>query len=156
MGSMTRTEWQAWASVAGLAAVYWWFQMRMLDGFQVVDQSAARLLGVFMVVIALSTLAEILIAMLGAGGGKVAKDERDFAIEARANQNERLFIIAAVSASSQPVLAGVLGTVGAMGIASAIGIGNLPEGGKLWLRPAYNASGLAGLRVFRLDAGNNQ
>lgn len=97
MGSMTRTEWQAWASVAGLAAVYWWFQMRMLDGFQVVDQSAARLLGVFMVVIALSTLAEILIAMLGAGGGKVAKDERDFAIEARANQNERLFIIAAVN-----------------------------------------------------------
>ncbi len=97
MGSITRTEWQAWASLAALGAVYWWFQMRLLDGFEVVDQSAGKLLGVFVVVVTMSTLAEIMIASFGAGARKVVKDERDHAIEARANQNERLFIIAAVN-----------------------------------------------------------
>lgn len=96
MGAITRTEWQAWASLATLGAVYWWFQMRMLDGLEVVDQSAGRLLGVFIVVAALTTVAEIIIASLGAGGRRVVKDERDHAIEARASQNERLFIIAAI------------------------------------------------------------
>jgi hypothetical protein len=97
MGSITRTEWQSWASLAALGGVFWWFQMRMLDGFTIVDQPAGKLLGVYFTVIALSTFAEILIAALDARGGKVVKDERDHAIEARANQNERFFIIAAVN-----------------------------------------------------------
>lgn len=97
MGSITRTEWQAWASLAALAAVYWWFQMRMLDGIEVVDQEPAKLLWVYFVVIALSTLAEILIAALGGSGRAVLKDERDHAIEARANQNERFFMLAAIN-----------------------------------------------------------
>lgn len=97
MGSITRTEAQSWASLAALIGIYWWFQMRMLDGVVVVDQPAGELLGVYFVLIALSTLAGILVASLGARGGKVIKDERDLAIEARANQNERYFIIAAVN-----------------------------------------------------------
>jgi len=96
MGSITRTEWEAWGSLIVLAAVYWWFQMRMLDGFTIVDQPAGRLLGIFFVVIALTTVAEILIAAAAPGGRKIAKDERDHAIEARASQNERLFLIVAV------------------------------------------------------------
>ena len=98
MASITRTEWQAWASLLLLGAVFGWFQMRMLDGFAVVDQSPRKLLGVYIVVIAAMTIAEIVIAALSKGfGGKVRRDERDIAIEARANQNERLFIIAAVN-----------------------------------------------------------
>jgi len=97
MGSITRTEWEAWGSLIVLAAVFWWFQMRMLDGFTIVDQSAGRLLGVFFVVIAATTVAEILIAIVGPDGRKVAKDERDHAIEARAGQNERLFLIVAIN-----------------------------------------------------------
>lgn len=96
MGSITRMEWQAWGSLITLAGVYWWFQMRMLDGFTIVDQPAGRLLGIFFVVITLTTVAEIVIAALAPGGRKIEKDERDHAIEARANGNERFFIIAAI------------------------------------------------------------
>jgi hypothetical protein len=96
MGSMTRTEWQAWASLAALLAIYWWFQMRLLDGFEVVEQPARELLGVFFVVAVLSTLSAIAIGAIGTGARKVVSDERDHAIAARANQNERFFIIAAV------------------------------------------------------------
>lgn len=96
---MTRAEQYAWASLAAMASVYWFFQMRLLDGAEVADQAPARLLWTYFTVIALATIAEIIIAgALGAVHGKsVAKDERDHAIEARANQNERLFIIAAVN-----------------------------------------------------------
>lgn len=98
MTSITRMEARAGASLLVLAAVFWWFQMRMLDGMTVVDQSAGKLLGVYVVVIAAMTVAEIIIATLTSGaGGRIERDERDSAIEARANQNERLFIIAAVN-----------------------------------------------------------
>ncbi len=98
MNSISRTEVKAWASLAALIAVFAWFQMRMMDGWTIVDQPAGELLWVYFVVIALSTVAELVIAGLGsARASKVDRDERDFAIEARANQNERLFIIIGVN-----------------------------------------------------------
>ena len=94
---MSRAEQYSWASLAGLAAVFWWFQMRMLDGFTIVDQSALRLFGVYIAVITASTALEIAIAALVSRGRPPEKDERDDAIEARANLNERIVIIAAVN-----------------------------------------------------------
>lgn len=100
MGSLTRSEGQAYASLALLIAVFAWFQMRMMDGWTIVQQPASELLGVYFVVLVVSTLAEILISAAGAaltGGRRIERDERDFAIAARAQQNERLFIIVAVN-----------------------------------------------------------
>lgn len=97
---MTRSELKAALSLLALGAVYWWFQMRLLDGLAVVDQPASKLLWVYLVVIAAATIAEILIASsvrLASGGKSVEKDERDLAIEAMAGRNERYFIIAAVN-----------------------------------------------------------
>lgn len=95
---MSRAEQYSWVSLAGLAAVFWWFQMRMLDGFTIVDQSAGALFEIYIVVIIASTLLEIVIAsVLVARGGSIEKDERDHAIEARASLNERLFMIGAIN-----------------------------------------------------------
>lgn len=94
---MSRAEQYSWLSLAGLAAVFWWFQMRMLDGFTVADQSAARLFGVYVAVIAASTFLELTIAALVWRGRPPERDERDAAIEARANLAERVAIIAAVN-----------------------------------------------------------
>lgn len=99
MASFTRTEWKALGSLVALVAIFAWFQMRMLDGWTIVDQPASKLFGIYIVVIALSTFAEILIASIsgGSGGRRIEKDERDLAIDARAGQNERIFIIVAVN-----------------------------------------------------------
>ena len=90
---MSRAEQYSWLSLAGLAAVFWWFQMRMLDGFTVAEQSAARLFGVYVAVIAASTFLELTIAALVWRGRPPERDERDAAIEARANLAERVAII---------------------------------------------------------------
>ncbi len=94
---MSRAEQYSWASLAALAAVFWWFQMRMLDGWTVVEQSAAALFAVYVVVIIASIALEVAIAVILSPGKEIEKDERDHAIEARANQNERLFLIISVN-----------------------------------------------------------
>jgi len=100
MNSVTRVEASAYASLVALVVVFGWFQMKMMDGWSIVEQPASALLGVYFTVLVVSTLSEILISAVGArvsGARRTEKDERDFAIEARANQNERLFIIVAVN-----------------------------------------------------------
>jgi len=94
---VSRAEQYAWASMAGLVAVFWWFQMRMLDGVMIVDQPASELLEVYVIVIAASTAIEIAIASTLFGSRKIEKDERDIAIDRRASLNERIFMIAAVN-----------------------------------------------------------
>ena len=93
---MAQSERYAWASLAALAAIYWYFQMRLLDGLVVVDQSAERLLFVYFVTLALSTLAAIGLSAI-IFRGRRSRDERDVAIEARAGQHERWFVIAAIN-----------------------------------------------------------
>jgi len=94
---VSRAELYAWTSFAALAAVFWWFQMRMLDGWTIVDQPARELFEIYILTIALSAALEIIISLVLFGGAAVEKDERDRAIEARANLNERIFIIIAVN-----------------------------------------------------------
>ncbi len=94
---MSRAEQYSWASLVGLCAIFWWFQARMLDGFSIADQSAGDLFEVYVVVIAVSTFVEIVIAAVLAPGKSIEKDERDHAINALANQNERYFLIIAVN-----------------------------------------------------------
>jgi hypothetical protein len=82
-----------------MVAVFGWFQMRMLDGLEIVDQAPSALLGVYFVVIAALTVIEIAVASIltAIGGGSAPKDERDIDIERRAGGVERLFVIAAVN-----------------------------------------------------------
>lgn len=96
---MTRAEQYAWLSLVTLGIIYAWFQMRMLDGWRVVDQPASELLWVYFVVLGLSAAAEIAIAVfLDARKDKrIERDERDLAIAARVGEHERLFIIIAVN-----------------------------------------------------------
>lgn len=95
---MSRAEQYSWASLAALLAVFWWFQMRMLDGLTIVDQTADALFEIYLIVIAASVFLEIVIAAVISPGASIEKDERDLAIESRANLNERLFMIGAVNA----------------------------------------------------------
>ena len=74
-----------------------WFQMRMMDGWTIVDQPASDLLGVYFVVLAISTIAGIAIAGVAARKDRIDEDERDLAIRAQAGRNERYFVIAAVN-----------------------------------------------------------
>lgn len=94
---MSRAEQYSWASLIALCVVFWWFQMRMLDGMTIVDQPAGALFEIYLFVIAASVILEILIAAILAPGKSIAKDERDLAIEAQANLNERLFMISAIN-----------------------------------------------------------
>ncbi len=97
---VSRAEQYSWASLTSLGIIFWWFQMRMLDGWTIVDQSAERLLSIYFVVIAATIALEVVIAVVldALGGGKApAKDERDLAIDARAGLNERLFFIGAIN-----------------------------------------------------------
>ncbi len=97
---MSRAEQYSWASLIGLCAVFWWFQMRMLAGWTIVDQQPGDLFEIYIGVIAASIALEIAIASIltsSAGGKKVEKDERDHAIDARASLNERVFMIIAIN-----------------------------------------------------------
>lgn len=93
---MSRSEQYSWASLLALTAVFAWFQMRMLDGVSIVDQPARKLLDVYLLTLVALVFAETAIASL-LGARTATMDERDHAIEARANLNERLFLIAAVN-----------------------------------------------------------
>ncbi|MFZ5618882.1 MAG: hypothetical protein ACOZAA_16325 [Pseudomonadota bacterium] len=96
---MSRAEQYSWASLIVLSAVFWWFQMQMLDGWAIADQPAPNLLKIYFSVFLASTIAEVAIAIILriAGGGRIDRDERDHAIEARANQNERIFFLVVIN-----------------------------------------------------------
>jgi len=105
---MTQAEKYSWASLITTGAIYWFFQMRMLDGWQVVEQSPGRLAGVYIAVVILSIIAEAVIAGATAAHNKdggIEKDERDFSIEAKANQNVAIFFAAAINILIIQVLA---------------------------------------------------
>ena len=93
---MERRELHAVASLVGLGAVFWWFQMRLLDGFSIVDQPPMKLFAVYLTVIVLSSLVTIAAGALTLGA-RSFEDERDRAIALRAGRNERFFIIAAIN-----------------------------------------------------------
>ncbi len=95
---MSQAEKYSWLSLVTTGAIFWWFQMRMLDGWTVVDQPAGKLVGVYVIVVILAIIAETALVLFVAGArGGVKKDERDHRIEAKANGNAYFFICAAVN-----------------------------------------------------------
>ena len=95
---MTQAEKYSWLSLITTGAIFLYFKMKMLDGWSVVDQSAERLIGVYVVVVILAIIAETALALFVAGArGAVTKDERDHSIEAKSNGNAYFFICAAVN-----------------------------------------------------------
>ena len=96
---MASAEKYAWASLIALAAIYFFFQMRLLAGWGVADVSAEELFWVYITVIVLSIISEgIIVAVFeGKSQGAIEKDERDLLIEAKANGAEHLFLVAAIN-----------------------------------------------------------
>ncbi len=106
---MTRTAKYSWASLLTTGMIFLFFVMRMLDGGQVVEPSPTALLGIYVKLIVMFIIAETVIAIgLAVTGAKhnIEKDERDLAIEARANQYGSYFVIAAVNVIIIYLLAG--------------------------------------------------
>lgn len=104
---MTRTEKYSWLSLAATVAIYWYFQMRMLDGWSIAEQNPMRLFWIYVTVVVMSIIAEGAIA----GGLAVRKagvdsDERDAAIDAKASRNEHWFIVVAINVAVIHLLAG--------------------------------------------------
>jgi len=96
---MTMAEKHAWGSLIALGSVYYFFQMRLLDGWGVADVSSEHLFWTYILVIVFSIVAEGTIAAFFADKktGNIEKDERDYMIEARANSAEHLFLIVSIN-----------------------------------------------------------
>lgn len=97
---MTRAEKYSTASLITSALIFWFFQMRMLDGWEVVEQSAGALVSLYITIVILFIISEAIIAGFYSGpgqGGEVEKDERDLLIEKTAEQNSSWFTIAAIN-----------------------------------------------------------
>jgi len=106
---MSQAEKYSWASLVTTGLIFWFFQMRMLDGWQVAEQTPGRLLVVYSTVVIVFIIAESVIAgFVAARGGKhdIEKDERDIAIEAKANRNASYFTMAALNIVVIQMLAG--------------------------------------------------
>jgi hypothetical protein len=98
---MAQAEKYSWASLATTAAIFLFFMMRMLgDDGSLAEQSAGRLVTVYISIVVLAIIAESVIAGVLAGvrgGSTIEKDERDHAIEAKANRNAFYFLCGAVN-----------------------------------------------------------
>ncbi len=106
---MSQAEKYSWASLVTTGLIFWFFQMRMLDGWQVVDRSGPALLGTYLTVVVMFIIAEAIIGVtiaLTSGKHDIEKDERDKAIEARANQFAFYFLIVAINVIIVHLLAG--------------------------------------------------
>ena len=114
---MTSTERYAWFSLAAWIAIVFFLLMRFTAGTEIlghslgltiVEQPAARLLGTYVTLAVLAIIAESVIAsVLAATSPKAAveADERDRAIEARANLAAYWFMAAAINVIVIQVLA---------------------------------------------------
>ena len=96
---MSKTEQYSWASLVTTGAIYLFFKMRMLDGWLVAEQSPGRLFWTYVAVVVLAIIAETIIsgAIFARRKGAVETDERDRAIDARAEANSSLFMAAAIN-----------------------------------------------------------
>lgn len=96
---MSKAQAYAIGSLVSSGLIYLFFQMRMLDGWQVVEMPAGQLFWTYVVVVVLAIVAEIILAgyVFAQGKDGVDLDERDHAIDARAEANAGLFLAAAVN-----------------------------------------------------------
>jgi hypothetical protein len=96
---MSEHEKYAWLSLIGSGLVWLFFEMRMLDGWQLADVSARHMLWTYVTVVVLMIVLHAVSAGIVAaqGRGDVQKDERDHAIEARADRIEGYVVLAAIN-----------------------------------------------------------
>jgi uncharacterized membrane protein len=79
--------------------IYWWFAQRMLDGWEVVDQSPGEIYAAAIGVVVATIIAYAVISgvLAATNRDKVTEDERDHAIDAKATRNELFAIVAAIN-----------------------------------------------------------
>lgn len=106
---MTHAERYAWLSLVAWIAILFFLFVRFTAGIEVfgqsfgltiVEQSAGKLLWTYVALAVIATVAESVIAAVLAarqGGAKVERDERDIAIEARANLTSYGFMAVALN-----------------------------------------------------------
>jgi hypothetical protein len=89
----------AWASLVASALVWAFFAMRMTEGGQFVDAGARHMLWTYVVTVVLMAVAHSVIAAVLAARphGIALKDERDRAIEARADRIEGYVVLVAIN-----------------------------------------------------------
>ena len=91
---MSKVQQYSWGSLITTGLVYLYFQMRMLDGWRVVEQSANLLFWTYITVIVLAIVAEGILSgfVFARNKGEVDMDERDKSIDARAEANAGIFL----------------------------------------------------------------
>jgi uncharacterized membrane protein len=96
---MSEHEKYAWLSLVGSGLVWLFFEMRMLDGWQLAEVSPRHMLWTYVAVVALMIVVHSVSAALVAAkaGGSRQFDERDRAIEAHAERVEGYIVLAAIN-----------------------------------------------------------
>jgi uncharacterized membrane protein len=96
---MSEHEKHAWASLIASALVWAFFTMRLTEGGWVADVSPRHVLWTYVVTVVLMIVSHSLIAALLAArrAGEVVKDERDAAIEARADRIEGYVLVVVIN-----------------------------------------------------------
>lgn len=97
---MSEHEKFAWSSLVVAALVWAFFAMRMTDGGWMADVSPRHMLWTYVATVVLMIVSHSIIAALLAAGraGGALKDERDAAIEARADRIEGYVLLVAINA----------------------------------------------------------
>jgi amino acid permease len=114
---MTHAERYAWLSLVAWTGIMFFLLMKFTDGVEIlgqsigltiVEQSAGKLLWTYVTLAVVAIVAESIIASIlaaRAGNASVERDERDVAIEARANLTSYWFMAAALNVIVIHVLA---------------------------------------------------
>lgn len=96
---MSSHEKHAWASLLAAILVWFYLTMRMTAGWAIADVTVRHMVWTYIAVIILLIVAHALIAaaLAARDGGEAFKDERDRAIEARAERVEGYVVLAAIN-----------------------------------------------------------
>ncbi|MFZ5446521.1 MAG: hypothetical protein ACOZQL_41420 [Myxococcota bacterium] len=91
-------EKQAWASLSVSVLVWAFLAMRLTDGGRLADVGARHLVWTYVATVVLMTVAHgVIAALLARRDGDQLKDERDAAIEARADRLEGYVVVGAIN-----------------------------------------------------------
>ena len=96
---MSSHEKHAWASLLVAVLVWMYFTMRMTAGWAIAEVTVRHMVWTYIAVVVLIIVAQSLIAaaLAARDGGEAFKDERDRAIEARAERVEGYVVLAAIN-----------------------------------------------------------
>lgn len=102
---MAKYEKYSIASLITTGLIFFYLQMKMLDGASLVNHPPEALFWIYITIIAMFIITEIINAVLFLTGSKVAEDERDFAIKAKAGRNGDFVVMALINVVIFTVLA---------------------------------------------------